>query len=40
MKWYCFNQMNSGGYFVVNNKVCHRLFIEAESFDDAVEKAE
>lgn len=40
MKWYCFDQMNSGGYFVVNNKVCHRLFIEAESFDDAVKKAE
>ena len=40
MNWYMFDQNNSGGYFDVDNKVCHRLFIEAESFDDAVEKAE
>lgn len=40
MNWYCFDQNNSGGYFDVDDKVCHRLFIEAESFDDAVEKAE
>lgn len=40
LKWYLFDQNNSGGSFVVNDKVCHRLFIEAESFDDAVEKAE
>ena len=40
MKWFQFDQNNSGGHFVVDNKVCHRLFIEAESFDDAVEKAE
>lgn len=40
LKWYQFDQNNSGGSFVVNDKVCHRLFIEAESFDDAVEKAE
>lgn len=40
MNWYEFTQNNSGGYFDVDDKVCHRLFIEAESFDDAVEKAE
>lgn len=40
MKWFEFSQNNSGGYFDVDDKVCHRLFIEAESFDDAVEKAE
>ena len=40
MNWYDFNQNNSGGYFDVNDKVCHRLFIEAKSFDDAVKKAE
>lgn len=40
MNWYCFDQNNSGGDFDVDDKVCHRLFIEAESFDDAVEKAE
>lgn len=40
LKWYQFDQNNSGGYFDVDDKVCHRLFIEAESFNDAVEKAE
>lgn len=40
MKWFKFDQNNSGGYFDVDDKVCHRLFIEAESFDDAVKKAE
>lgn len=40
LKWFEFDQNNSGGSFVVDDKVCHRLFIEAESFDDAVEKAE
>ena len=40
MKWFEFNQNNSGGSFDVDDKVCHRLFIEAESFDDAVKKAE
>lgn len=40
MNWYCFVQNNSGGGFIVDDKVCHRLFIEAESFDDAVSKAE
>lgn len=40
LKWYMFDQNNSGGSFVVDDKLCHRLFIEAESFDDAVMKAE
>lgn len=40
MNWYNFDQNNSGGYFDVDDKVCYRLFIEAESFDDAVKKAE
>ena len=40
MKWYCFDQNNPDGGFDVDDKVCHTLFIEAESFDDAVEKAE
>ena len=40
MEWYMFDQNNSGGSFIVNDNVCHRLFIEAESFGDAVEKAE
>ena len=39
MNWYCFEQNNSGGSFVVDDKVCNSLFIEAESFDDAVKKA-
>lgn len=40
MNWYNFTQNNSGGYFDVDDKVCNRLFIEAESFDDAIKKAE
>lgn len=40
LKWYKFEQNNSGGSFDVDDKVCHRLFIEAKSFNDAVKKAE
>ena len=40
MNWYCFKQNNSGGIFDVDDKVCHNLFIEAESFNNAVTKAE
>lgn len=40
MNWYCFKQNNSGGSFIVDDKVCNRLFIEAKSFDAAVKKAE
>jgi hypothetical protein len=38
--FYIFTQNNSGGYFVVNDKVCHRLFIEADTKEDATAKAE
>ncbi len=38
-KFYEFCQNNSGGSFEVNEKVCHRLFIEALSAEDANEKA-
>lgn len=38
--FYQFNQNNSGGYFVVNDKLCNRLFIEADSEEEAVRKAE
>ena len=40
MNWYNFSQNNSGGSFMVNDKVCHELYIEAETFDEAVSKAE
>lgn len=40
MKWFEFTQNNSYGRFLVDDKVCHRLLIEAESFNDAVKKAE
>ena len=40
MKFYELNQNNSGGSFQVDDKVCHRLFIEANSEDAAVAKAE
>lgn len=40
MNWYCFDQNNSGGSFVVDDKVCHRLFIEANSTEEAISKAE
>ena len=38
--FYEFNQNNSGGSFVVNDKLCHRLFIEADSSNEAIAKAE
>ena len=40
MKWYEFDQNNSGGNFVTNDKLCHRIFIEAEDADAANKKAE
>lgn len=39
LKWYEFTQNNSGGSFEDEN-VCHRMLIEASSFDEALEKAE
>ena len=39
-KFYEISQNNSGGSFVTNDKLCHRLFIEAESSDEATIIAE
>lgn len=38
--FYSFDQNNSGGYFDVDDKVCHRIYIEADSEEEAIEKAE
>jgi hypothetical protein len=38
--FYTFNQNNSGGKFVTNEKVCHFVIIEADSADQANDKAE
>lgn len=38
--FYEFQQNNSGGVFVVNDVLCHRLFIEANNADEAIHKAE
>lgn len=39
MGFYEFTQNNTGGVFEINDKVCHRLFIEANSADEANEIA-
>lgn len=39
LKFYELCQNNSGGSFHVDDKVCHRLFIEASSDDDATDIA-
>lgn len=39
-KFYAITQNNSGGSFVIDGKLCHRMFIEAESYNEAVRKAE
>ena len=38
--FYEFNQNNSGGSFDVDDKLCHRLFIEADTLKEAIWKAE
>ncbi len=38
--FYEFKQNNSGGHFVVNDKLCHRVVIEADSTHEAIDKAE
>ena len=38
--FYEFDQNNSGGSFVTNDKLCHRLFIEADSKEEAILTAE
>ena len=35
MPFYCFNQNNTGGSFVTNDVLCHRVVIEADSASDA-----
>lgn len=40
MAWYEWTQNNSGGSFDVDDKITHRLFIEAETKDEAEAKAE
>ena len=39
-KFYEFSQNNSGGGFDTDDKLCHRLFIEADSNEEAISKAE
>lgn len=38
--FYLFTQNNPGGVFMVNDKLCHRLFIEANSKEEAIYVAE
>lgn len=38
--WYEFSQNNSGGSFTENDKVTHRVFIQAMSLKDCLSKAE
>lgn len=40
LKWYRFRQNNSGGHFILNDKVCAEIYIEAESPAVANRKAE
>lgn len=40
MKFFEFSQNNSGGHFDVDDKVTHRVLIEAESADEATRIAE
>ena len=40
MAFFQFRQNNSYGVFTVNKTVCHRLFIEADTHAEAIEKAE
>lgn len=39
-KFYEFSQNNTGGSFVTNDTLCHRLMIEADSVESANKKAE
>jgi len=39
-KFYMFDQNNSGGHFIVNDEVCHRVIIEADNKNEAIKKAE
>jgi hypothetical protein len=39
MSFYKFEQNNSGGSFVMNDKLAHRVYIEADTLEQAEEKA-
>lgn len=39
MTFYIWDQNNSGGFFVVNDKLTHRVVIEADSYKEAESKA-
>ena len=39
-KFYELSQNNTGGSFDTDDKLCHRLFIEADSEEEAMDKAE
>ena len=38
--WFNFDQNNSGGNFIVNDNVTHRVIIEADSEEEAIEIGE
>lgn len=40
LKWFCFNQNNSGGHFVVDENVAPVVFIQARNANEAIEIAE
>jgi len=40
MEFYEFTQNNTGGSFVTDNKLCHRVIVEASSEKEAIRKAE
>ena len=40
LRWWCFDQNNSGGYFITNDTVAEYVLIQARSVAEAVAKAE
>lgn len=40
LRWWHFNQNNSGGYFIDNDIVSHDVFIQANNANEARDKAE
>jgi hypothetical protein len=39
MAFYEWSQNNSGGTFYTDDKICHQIFIEADNYDEAEQKA-
>lgn len=39
LKWFCFHQNNSGGYFIVDDNVAHLVFIQGENAEDAIARS-